>query len=143
MNALLSGKYDLDRTAVTITQTGGGCRATNYIALIRRALKSAGMAHIPVISVSTGLEKNPGFKLTLPMIKTLANALLYGDLLMRCIYKVRPYELNAGETNALYGKWRRLLLDEFVKADVPVKKYCAQIVSERSEERRVGKECRL
>ena len=130
MSALLSGKYDLDRTAVTITQTGGGCRATNYIALIRRALKSAGMAHIPVISVSTGLEKNPGFKLTLPMIKTLANALLYGDLLMRCIYKVRPYELNAGETNALYGKWRRLLLDEFVKADVPVKKYCAQIVSE-------------
>ncbi len=131
MNALLSGKYDLDRTAVIMTQTGGGCRATNYIALIRRALKSANMAQIPVISLSfTGIEKNPGFKVTLPMLKALVDAVIYGDLLMRCVYKVRPYEKNAGETEALYSKWNELLSKEFSGGDVPTKKYAAEIVSE-------------
>lgn len=131
MNALLSGKYDLDRTAVIMTQTGGGCRATNYIALIRRALKSAGMAQVPVVSLSAGgLEKNPGFKLNLPMLKSLVNALVYGDLLMRCIYKVRPYEKNKGETWALYEKWRDALAAELALGNVPAKKYCARIVSE-------------
>lgn len=131
MNALLSGKYDLDRTAVIMTQTGGGCRATNYIALIRRALKSAGMAQVPVISLSfTGIEKNPGFKVTLPMLKALVDAVLYGDLLMRCVYKVRPYEKTAGETNALYEKWDKILMAEFAEGDVSTSKYAKQIVSE-------------
>ncbi len=133
MNALLSGEYDLDKTAVIMTQTGGGCRATNYIALIRRALKSAGMAQIPVISLSfTGIEKNPGFKVTLPMLKALVNAVLYGDLLMRCVYKVRPYEANKGETNAVYEKWDSLLQSEFALGDVPTKKYAAQIIKDFS-----------
>ena len=131
MNALLSGRYDLDKTAVIMTQTGGGCRATNYIAMIRRALKSANMAQIPVISMSfTGIEKNPGFKITLPMLRSLVNAVLYGDLLMRCVYKVRPYEKNAGETNALYKEWNERLTSEFAAGDVPTKKYAARIVKE-------------
>lgn len=131
MNALLSGKYDLDRTAVIMTQTGGGCRATNYIALIRRALKSAGMPQVPVVSLSAqGIEKNPGFKITLPMIVSLINALVYGDLLMRCLYRVRPYEANQGETHALYEKWNALLVSEFERGNVPAKKYCEKIVKE-------------
>lgn len=131
MNALLSGKYDLDKTAVIMTQTGGGCRATNYIALIRRALKSAGMSQIPVVSLSfTGIEKNPGFKITLPMLKSLVDAVLYGDLLMRCVYKVRPYELNDGETERVYSKWNDILEKEFAVSDVPTKKYAEQIVKD-------------
>ncbi len=135
MNALLSGKYDLDRTAVIMTQTGGGCRATNYIALIRRALKSAGMAQIPVISLSfTGIEKNPGFKVSLSMLKSLVDAVLYGDLFMRCLYKVRPYEKTPGAANALYEKWNKKLIAEFAEAgDIPTKKYAAQIVKEFGE----------
>ncbi len=131
MSALLSGKYDLNRTAVIMTQTGGGCRATNYIALIRRALKSAGMPQIPVVSLSAqGLEKNPGFKIGLKELIPLANALVYGDLLMRCLYRVRPYESNDGETWNTYLKWDKLLQDEFALGNVPVKKYCKQIVDE-------------
>lgn len=133
MTALLSGKYDLNRTAVIMTQTGGGCRATNYIAIIRRALKSANMAQVPVVSLSfNGMEKNPGFTVTLPMLKSLVNAVLYGDLLMRCIYKVRPYEKQCGQTDALYEKWNKLLVDEFLKGDVAVKKYAKRIVAEFS-----------
>lgn len=130
MNALLSGKYDLNRTAVIMTQTGGGCRATNYIALIRRALKSAGMEQVPVISFSAGVEKNPGFKFTLPMLNSIANSMLYGDLLMRCLYKVRPYEKNKGETYELYLKWDKILRDGFSAGNVPIKKYCRSIVRE-------------
>lgn len=134
MNALLSGKYDLDRTAVIMTQTGGGCRATNYIALIRRALESAGMSQVPVISLSTGgIEKNPGFKLNLSIAKSLVNAVLYGDLFMRCVYRVRPYETNKGETDALYKKWDEKLQAEFALGNLPVKKYCAQIIKEFDE----------
>ncbi|MDE6201557.1 MAG: 2-hydroxyacyl-CoA dehydratase [Clostridiales bacterium] len=133
MSALLSGKYDLDRTAVIMTQTGGGCRATNYIALIRRALKSAGMPQIPVVSLSAqGLEKNPGFKIGLKELIPLVNALIYGDLLMRCLYRVRPYESNSGETWNTYQKWDKILQDEFLLGNVPVKKYSKQIVDDFS-----------
>ena len=104
MEALLSGKYDLDHTAIAITQTGGGCRATNYIGFIRRALQKAGMGQIPVISVSA-LEKNPGFKLTLPRLTRAMQALVYGDLFMRVLYATRPYEQVPGSANALYEKW--------------------------------------
>ena len=106
MTALKSGRYDLNRTAVIMTQTGGGCRASNYIGFIRKALKDAGMAHIPVVSLNTvGLEKNPGFKLTLRMVKRALMAMVYGDLLMRLTNTCRPYEKNKGETNALLNKW--------------------------------------
>ena len=106
MNALNSGKYDVNKTALIITQTGGGCRATNYIAFIRRALKDAGMEQVPVISANlSGLESNPGFKLTLSLAKRAIIGVLYGDLLMRVLYRVRPYEKVKGSANALYDKW--------------------------------------
>ena len=93
MSALLSGKYDLNKTAVLITQTGGGCRATNYIGFIRRALEKAGMEQIPVISINlSGLEKNPGFKLTPQLLIRGVYAAFFGDVFMRCVYRMRPYE---------------------------------------------------
>ena len=106
MEALLSGKYNLNKTAVIITQTGGGCRATNYIGFIRRALEKAGMGHIPVVSLSfSGIEKNSGFKITPLFAVKAIQAVLYGDLFMRVVYRTRPYELNEGETDALHKKW--------------------------------------
>ena len=108
MEAVLSGKYDLSRTAVLITQTGGGCRATNYIALIRKALKDSGHPEVPVISLTaaSGLdEDNPGFKIFKPalLVKALY-ALLYGDLIMQLLYRVRPYEEKAGAADELYER---------------------------------------
>ena len=106
MEALKSGKYDINNTSVIISQTGGGCRATNYIAFIRKALKDAGMEHVPVISFNAiGLEKNPGFKITIPMLNSLMMGLVYGDLLMRVLYKVRPYEKVKGSADRLYQYW--------------------------------------
>lgn len=106
MKALLSGEYDLDRTALIITQTGGGCRATNYIGFIRRALKKAGMSQIPVISLSAGIEKNSGFNINYRLLKGAIHALIYGDLFMRVVYRTRPYEKKKGSVNALHDKWR-------------------------------------
>ena len=106
MEALLSGKYDLEKTAVIISQTGGGCRATNYIAFIRKALQDAGMPQVPVISANLqGLENNPGFKLTLPLIKKVVIGAMYGDIFMRVLYRVRPYEVIPGSANDLYQSW--------------------------------------
>ncbi|SER43614.1 2-hydroxyacyl-CoA dehydratase [Parafannyhessea umbonata] len=106
MEAILSGKYDLSRTAVLISQTGGGCRATNYIALIRKALKDSGHENVPVISLSVagGLdEDNPGFNILQPkLVKRAIYALLYGDLIMKCLYRVRPYEAEKGSADRLY-----------------------------------------
>ena len=109
VEALKSGKYDLNKTALLITQTGGGCRATNYIAFIRKALKDLGLAHIPVISLSTaGLESNPGFKISLKLLESAMMAVCYGDLFMRVLYKTRPYEQEEGSANALYHKWNEI-----------------------------------
>ena len=118
LNALLSGKYDLNRTALLISQTGGGCRATNYIAFIRKALANLGMPDIPVISVNpAGLEKNPGFKLTPSLLHRTLQALVYGDLFMRVLYRTRPYEKVKGSANALYEKWNAKVKHDVVKAD--------------------------
>lgn len=106
MNALNSGKYDLNKVALMITQTGGGCRATNYIAFIRKALKDAGMEHIPVISANlSGLENHSGFKITYSVAKKVIIGAMYGDLFMRVLYRVRPYEAQAGTANQLYKSW--------------------------------------
>lgn len=105
LKALQSGEYDLNNTSVMISQTGGGCRATNYIGFIRRALKKAGMENIPVISVSaSGIEKNPGFKYTKRLLFGLLQGVLLGDLFMRVLYKTRPYEKVKGSANKLYEK---------------------------------------
>lgn len=106
MNALNSGKYDLNKVALIISQTGGGCRATNYIAFIRKALKDAGMEQIPVISANlSGLESNPGFKITYKIAKKAIIGAMYGDLFMRVLYRVRPYEKVKGSANKLYESW--------------------------------------
>lgn len=106
IDALSSGKYDLDRTALIITQTGGGCRASNYIHLLRKALVKAGYENIPVISLNlSGLEKNSGFKLTLPLIRKMIVSLVYGDALMLLSNQVRPYEIEKGASDALVSKW--------------------------------------
>ena len=106
VEALKSGRYDLDNTSVIISQTGGGCRATNYIGFIRKALKDSGFEHIPVISLNAvGLESNPGFKITRALLNKSLIALVYGDLLMRVLYRVRPYERIKGSANLLYEGW--------------------------------------
>lgn len=112
MEALHSGKYDLDHTAVLMTQTGGGCRASNYIAFIRRALKKAGMAQIPVISLNlSGLESNSGFKITPKLALRMVYGAAFGDILMKCLYRMRPYEKVKGSANRLHAKWEKICID--------------------------------
>lgn len=106
MEALKSGKYDVNKTALIISQTGGGCRATNYIAFIRKALKDAHLEQVPVISANlVGLESNPGFKITYKLAKKVVIGAMYGDLFMRVLYRVRPYEAVKGSANELYESW--------------------------------------
>ncbi|MBQ3056079.1 MAG: 2-hydroxyacyl-CoA dehydratase, partial [Clostridia bacterium] len=113
IDALQSGKYDVNKTAVMMTQTGGGCRASNYITLIRKALARAGLAQVPVISLNvSGLEKNPGFKLTLGFGKRILYAVYYGDLLMSLVNQCRPYEVLPGSTQAMADKWVSYLVQE-------------------------------
>ena len=112
MDALLSGKYDPDRTAILMTQTGGGCRASNYVGFFRRALRKAGMEQVPVVSLNvSGLESNPGFKITLPLLKRGMFAIVFGDIFMRCLYRMRPYELDKGSANALHRKLEKKCID--------------------------------
>ncbi len=132
MEAILSGDYDTDRLAVIITQTGGGCRASNYIGFIRRALKKAGYAHIPVISLNlSGLEENPGFKLTPVLVLRGIYALVLGDIFMKCVYRMRPYEAVPGSTNAMHRKWAEIA-KQFLAQAYPsrsgFKKLCRDII---------------
>ena len=106
IDAILEGKYNPDKVCLAITQTGGMCRATNYFGLIRKALIDAGYPQIPVIAISTqGLEDNPGFKVTPALLHRTVKALILGDLLMKCLYRVRPYEVEKGAANRLYEQW--------------------------------------
>ena len=114
MHALHSGKYDLHKVALIMTQTGGGCRASNYIHLLRKALKKDGLDFIPVISLNlSGLESNSGFKITLPMIRQAIAALTYGDLLMLLKNQTKPYEVTPGESDALVDSWTSQLTKLF------------------------------
>ncbi len=116
IHALQSGKYDVSKTALMITQTGGGCRASNYIHLLRKALKKAGFEQVPVISLNlSGLEKNSGFSITIPMIRRMAAGLIYGDELMLLRNQLQPYELNVGESQRLVDKWVETLSEQFAK----------------------------
>ena len=133
MEAVTSGRYDTDRLAILISQTGGCCRASNYVGFIRRALEKAGCSHIPVISLNlNGMEKNEGFKLTLPLIRDVIPALFYGDLIMRCLYRTRPYELVPGSANALQKKLEAVCIDALTapKSKYTYKKVCNMIVDE-------------
>ena len=116
ISALKSGKYDLDHVALMMSQTGGGCRASNYIFLLRKALKNAGMGQVPVISVNlSGLEKNSGFQITLPLLRRALAALTYGDLLMLLANQTRPYEKNPGETDAHVAAWVEKICAQFLQ----------------------------
>ena len=133
MAAIESGDFDMSKTAVLISQTGGGCRASNYIGFYRRALSKAGYPDVPVISLNlNGLEKNPGFKLTPKLIQHGLYALIFGDIFMRCVYRVRPYEATPGSTDALHEKWKKKVI-EFVTRDSflshkEYKKMCRDII---------------
>ena len=131
MEAVLSGKYDTDRLAILMSQTGGCCRASNYVSFIRKALEKVGLGHIPVISLNAnGMEKNEGFQIPAPALKRAAYAVVYGDLLMRCLYRVRPYEITPGSANALHLEWRHICIDSLINdhSKYTYKKVCQGIV---------------
>ena len=134
MDAILSGKYDTDKIAVIISQTGGGCRASNYIGFIRRALKKAGYEHIPVISINlSGLEGNPGFKITPALALRGIYAAVFGDIFMKCVYRLRPYEAVPGSVDKMHRKWVKVCSD-FVSQGYPsrrkFKKLCRDIIED-------------
>lgn len=131
MEAVLSGRYDTNKIALLMTQTGGCCRASNYVGFIRRALDKAGLSHIPVISLNAnGMEKNGGFKISAGLAWDAVRAVVYGDTLMRCLYRVRPYELEPGSANALHKKWQDICLDSLInkKSKYKYAKVCRDIV---------------
>ena len=113
LDAVQNGGWDPHKVALLITQTGGGCRASNYIHMLRKALEKAGLGFIPVISLSFGLEKNPGFHFTIPLIRRLIYGIMYGDLIMNVANQIRPYEVHAGDTTEKVERWLNELLDRF------------------------------
>ena len=132
MEAVLSGRYNTDKLAIIMTQTGGCCRASNYVSLIRRALDKTGLSHIPVISLNANsMEKNEGFKMSAKLIFDAAKGIIYGDLLMRCLYRVRPYEAIVGSANSLYEKWKDICIDSLVNINskYTYKNVCQDIVN--------------
>ena len=132
MEALLSGKYDLNKTAIIMSQTGGGCRATNYIGFIRRALKKADMEQIPVISLNlAGIESNPGFHLNADLMLRAAVAAEFGDIFMRCVYRMRPYEATPGSVDALHREWLKKVQDFVSAKHISIGKFrriCTEII---------------
>lgn len=131
INALKSGKYDVNKTALMLTQTGGGCRASNYIHLLRKALKKE-FPQVPVISLNlSGLEKGNGLTLTLPMLIRIVYAVFYGDLLMSLYNQCKPYEIHAGESEKIRNKWQDELKKAFKKRGfLKCKKYCKMILDD-------------
>ena len=115
IHALKSGKYDPEKTALIITQTGGGCRATNYVGFLKKGLREAGFPDVPIISLNTlGMEKQPGFTISYELIKKLMMGIIYGDLFMRVLYRVRPYEVVEGSANKLYEYYREKAFENLI-----------------------------
>ena len=115
IHALKSGKYDPEKTALIITQTGGGCRATNYVGFLKKGLREAGFPNVPIISLNTlGMEKQPGFTISYELIKKLMMGIIYGDLFMRVLYRVRPYEVVEGSANKLYEYYREKAFENLI-----------------------------
>lgn len=133
MDAVLSSKYDMSKTAILMSQTGGGCRASNYIGFIRRALEKAGYPDVPVISINlASLEKNPGFKFTPALVQKGLYGLVFGDIFLRCLYRMRPYEAVPGSANALHEKWKEkciaFLSQDKMLSHRTYKKMCREII---------------
>lgn len=118
MRALKSGEYDLNRTALMMSQTGGMCRASNYIGFIHKALDEEGLSQIPVISLNThGFEPQPGFKFTPGLGIKLVQAVVYGDALQQCLYRTRPYEKEPGSAETLYRSWQKKAAEAILKGE--------------------------
>ena len=130
IDAVQNGGYDPHKVALLITQTGGGCRASNYIHMLRKALDKAGLSFVPVLSLSFGLEKNPGFHWSVGLIRRLIYGMMYGDLIMNVANQVRPYEVNKGDTTAMVEHWLNELLDRFDKGDGMNRKKMREILDE-------------
>ena len=133
MEAVLSGRYDTHKIAILMTQTGGCCRASNYVGFIRHALDKVDMSYIPVISLNfVGMEKNEGFKIPIKAVFKAVRAIAYGDLLMKCLYRTRPYEKEKGSAEALWKKWRDIAIDNLLgkKGRMSYKKICKGIVQD-------------
>ena len=113
LDAVKNGGYDPHKVALLMTQTGGGCRASNYIHLLRKALAKANLEFVPVISVSFGLEKNPGFSLSISLLRKLVYGMMYGDIIMNVANQVRPYEVEKGAANKMVDYWQNKLIDGF------------------------------
>ncbi len=123
IHALQSGKYDENKVALIMSQTGGGCRASNYIFLLRKALEKAGYGHIPVISLSfSGLEDHPGFRITWPVLHRMIYGVLYADVLLNLLNQCKPYELEKGDAQALADRWTAQLAEEMVAEGVSFKR---------------------
>ncbi|MFA6624423.1 MAG: 2-hydroxyglutaryl-CoA dehydratase [Bacilli bacterium] len=131
IHALQSGKYDLHHVALMISQTGGGCRASNYISLLRKGLKRAGLDYVPTVSVNMShLEPNPGMKITLPLIRRAAAAVIYGDMLMVLKNQAEPYEINKGETMEKVRKWQDYLSEQILHSDAYKMKKVKRILND-------------
>ena len=132
MEALQSGKYDLNKTAIIMSQTGGGCRATNYVGFIRRALKKADMEQIPVISLNlAGIESNPGFHINADLLLRAAVSAEFGDIFMRCVYRMRPYEAEPGSVDAMHKKWLAVVQAFVAEKHISLRKFrklCREII---------------
>ena len=141
MDELLNGNVDLNHTAIMMTQTGGGCRASNYVGFIRRALRKAHMEQIPVVSINyNGMEKNPGLTYSFSMIMKICFAIIFGDIFMRVIYATRPYEKNKGETNKLHEKWKKKCSDFLTLKKLSFskfKKMCKEIINDFDNVKRI------
>ena len=137
IDAIQSGKYDPEKTALLLFQTGGGCRASNYVSLLRKALKKAGYGHVPVVSFSfTGLEKHPGFKITIPIYHRMLYGIIYADLLMSLVNQIRPYEINKGDAQKLADSYTIKLTEKMQKDGISKKKvlkHCLEILNDFAE----------
>lgn len=136
MDAIKSGQYDVHKLALMITQTGGGCRASNYIHLLRKALQRAGYEYIPIISLNmSGMEKNPGFSLSLTFLRQMLHGLVYGDLIMNLANQCRPYEIHKGDTDRLVDEWVNRLVADFEKGSSSFKhEHICELLNRISDE---------
>ena len=133
MSAVLSGEYDTNKLAILMSQTGGCCRASNYVAFIRRALDKTGLSHIPVISLNAnGMEKNEGFKFTPSLLFDAGRSIVLSDLMMRCLYATRPHEVTPGSANEMHAKWKRECISFLTEKEpkYSYKELCRAIVND-------------
>ncbi|MFK5883441.1 MAG: 2-hydroxyacyl-CoA dehydratase [Candidatus Izemoplasma sp.] len=131
IDAIKSGEFDVHKIALVITQTGGGCRASNYVALLRKSLIKAGYEFIPIISLNaSGMEPNPGFKITARLLFKLINSLTFGDIAMQVVNEIRPYELNEGDTFKALALVDKLLTPFFESKKVNILKFPRKLIKE-------------